>query len=477
MKKLKRNIILFFISVFMINMFTGVLCTTAHAGSSYSTADEIGYGENYLGAIPEGDYWLKIRVDEMSDLYISVNYNWAYEDSYTELYSPSLILLAGDYALSHKQFVAKNGIGSGMYYIKLHTPYGEDPVIVNVERFNVCDGAHEPNNWFELATQMTELDTGWDIIFEDSLGDNGDDIDIYKYTPVEPCMLAVHMLEHEDNLEFDIYIDDFALATTNRLFPGPKKIERDDVFYFNHIKGPCYIVVYGGWGEYKMQITKLAYQADPILYHVSPQTRQIISELDAITPKAALLGEGTFKVESHYVKNGNGYSSTTGYPTVNSRSFTEYQFPTILPSQVSDEKNGSQNSMQISAQNTSKAKGWATSFYYLIYDNEPPECDDVIVSKNEDSIEISIVNAYDKVKLAQRPYRYRVYPFGNNPPEYSDWITSNYYNQWLDNEAAGNMDSYVIDVQIRDSVAEKYQSSTKDLSKHILTVTKAASSD
>lgn len=432
--------------------------------------------------LQQGDNWFSIQLENddgasLHDIYFEVTTDWNYPGLYTELYynNKSNILTGNsqndisNYCLAHK------AARPGWYYLKVYAPYETVRASITSDKYVTAIDAYEPNNRINFASQL-ELTT--DTIITADLGDSNycDDIDFYAYMATEPCMLTVDLYD-DNGAELSIYVGDSLIGTTDRweTLPSSASLIKSFPYSFNHTHGLCYFKVYGSYGGYKLRITKKDFQSTPVLYNASPLQKQLYSEFDILTPKINILANGTVNVYYSHSRNGEFYDSIKTQMTANDKTFTGYQFPDLLPTQISNSGTGTQNYLQFYAEHTSGARLMGKAYAALNYDNTPPSCKEVVVEAAAESIEISVSGATDANRLAQKPYRYRIYPSGSSPTEYSEWLTRNYYSMGIETglELTPGTE-YTVDVQIRDRIAETCQNASQDLSNHICTVTKTA---
>lgn len=300
-----------------------------------------------------------------------------------------------------------------------------------------------------------------------------DDYIVYKYTASEPCMLEVQITG--DGVFLDIYVGNYLLASSD---PSARtnRIKNGNKFCFNHTHGDCFFKVFGS-GEYTLNIIRKNYCAKPVFFTKNTLNKSLYSELDILNPNISVLGNGEIETNYALYKNGALYISDKKELNVNSKVFTDVIFEPLNPvDTVFDESfSSNQNNFQyIVYDKTINQFNRTDSLIYntnsskvisLTYDINKPNFDDISVECNEDSVEINVIGASDSVGLAQRPFRYRIYAEGSNPPQYTDWVTTPYYNK----SGLLNAGNYVAEVQIRDMIAERYQGSDMDLSEHILT--------
>lgn len=448
-------------------------------------APDLYYNGSSKYLLSYGDNWFKISTDKLYDAYFKIKTETAVEKLSATLY------IDGEYGQQSSEFycdelyLIQRYLGKGEHYILINNPYWEMEVEITTEVFPSIyeqnSKKYEPNNWFYNATSITEDINESEVyneIIHSDLGEisvSGTDIDIYKYSASEPCMLTVnfsngsynefgHVYDYPGDL--DIYIGDSLYAST---YPDDKKNVKkiDSNFSFNHTHGDCYFKVYGGFGDYTLDIARSEYQQDPVFLIRNPLSRQLYCEFDTMEPKISVLGNGETTVYYNFFKNSQLYISEEIKKNVNSNKFMDISFNQLVPSQIADGGN-EQNDIQVCAEYNKGTKKSQLNANKLLYDDTPPKYDSINVERNDDDIEVNVINADDTIGLAQRPYRYRVYPSGAEQTAYSDWMTSSYYNQWIN----GDGGEYIVDVQIRDMIAEKYQGdTTKDLSNHIVTYT------
>lgn len=423
----------------------------------------------------EGENWFKFTTEEVSDLYVKLEIGYGFTGLNAKLYSggQSVALDYSEYEMEY--YLIARGCSSGENYVRVYNPHGEIEVNITTEVFPYTYDKYEPNNWFYNATELTEnIDKEtYDVIIDGYLGDeskSGHDIDIYQYTASEPCMLTIdyNKDDYDHNYsnpgDLDIYIGNTLYASTYTSGrPGVKKIT--DRFSFNHTHGDCYFKVYDGFGKYTLDIRRKEYQAKPVILIKNPSSRQLYCEFDTFNPLVSVLGNAELNIYYYYLKNSGPYRSEEITKKVNSKTFTDISFQQLNTSQVVDGESH-QNTIQFAARYMSGAKMSGAHMNRLLYDYTQPEYENINVERNENNIEVNIIDASDAIGLAQRPYRYRIYLSGGDQSEYSEWMTSAYYNKWV-NESDGD---YVVDVQIRDMIAEQYQGDqTKNLDNHITT--------
>lgn len=432
------------------------------------------YNESAEYELEYGNNWFKFYVESENDIYIQIDTNYGYQYTYAQLYSEENVLLDIDYS----EFVTRynlhaSGVSPGYYYVVIYNPCSESDgyhtAKLYAENFSPGTGTNEPNNWKNYATTLN-VDTS--IIISDTLGSvNRSDIDIYKYTASKPYMLSVKMIEYEQ-YELSIYIGNILVASTDSTLNPIKKLDYGITYKFNVTHGECYFKVYNGYGDYQLKIQKNTYQSMPLFYNVSPVSGQLFSEYDSFLPKIAIMGNNV-NTRYFYVRDDWFYTSNTLYPSVNTETYTKIEFPNDNYEFETDEFTNGQNTIQFTVSNSSWNESYQTRVLDLKYDNEPPVCDDVTVEVCDGSIEVRVVNARDTDQISQRPYRYRIYKSTDTLPSYTEWSSSKYYNYGIDESIVFEHGStYVIDVQIRDRVAEKYSNIDNDLTNHILTVTK-----
>lgn len=480
------------LKVLMLSVILSILIIPSilvNAVSTKNTAEEIYFEQDSTYQLDsDGDEtWFKIYVnaptssgyDQLSDIYIKIDTIYNGEGMSATLYSDDNYFLSGDSTyFTHEFYLKCRKVTKGWYYIKIDTKGKNiDKVKITAEQFitsyDNVNVQEEPNNWFRFATPLL-LDSSISIRrhlgyeLKDDYRNSG--VDIYEYTASEPCMLKVNF-DPEKAGELDIYVGDSLIAST---VPrnGIDRIQTGKPYYFNHTHGSCYFKIHSGYEYYKFEIFKEDYQAEPVFYIKNPQSRQIFGEFDTLTPEISVLGNGRTEVYYSYIKNGQPYPSEKENVIANTTNFSDYRFQTIS---LSAFPGGSikRNAIQFTAGNTTATKSSQSASLNLRYDDAPPLYKDIEIETNEDSIEINLIEATDEVGLAQRPYRYRIYPKGSQVPTYSEWMTSNYYSKGIDieGEIIRNTE-YIIDVQVRDMVAEKYQydKSEGELVNHILTV-------
>lgn len=413
--------------------------------------------------LQSGENWFYIQLSRddnatYHDIYFEITFSEIYERIYTELYyynKSDIVANELDDSKS-KHCLVYQGASTGYYYLKVYSPF-EVTVSITATKFKTARDA-EPNNLMSFAEQ---LNLSTDATISGDLGDENDnDVDFYAYTTTEPCMLRVHLYDDTD-AKLSIYSGETLIASS---------AERPTVklpYNFNFVHGTCYFKVYGGSGSYTLHITKKPYSARPVLYGKVSNT-PLYSELDALNPKIAVLAQDNISVGYTLYKDKTSYVSNPNTITTNENSFTEYQFPTI-PASYPQIEASSRCYIVFSAKGTAETE---EVFMKLLQDNAPPEYKDVLVEANEDSVEVTVIEAFDTIKLASKPYRYRIYLTGTTPPEYSEWLTKNYYSKGIDTGTGLIAGDYIVEVQVRDQVAENCKNSSQDLSNHILTVTK-----
>ena len=466
---MKRKILAMVIFSCMLLSYSGIIVSAEDYELSWHyTEDDI--------LLQQGDNWFTIQLTNddganLHDIYFEVITEIAYPGLYTELYYNSKSnLLSGDgnssdikslFCLSHQS------ASTGRYYINVHAPNEGIYITITPDKYSASSGTYEPNNRFHFAHQ---LNLSVDTVIQDNLGTYGDDVDFYAYTTTEPCMLTVDLYDYEF-AELSIYSGETLVASTDigevQNNDGATRI-RQFPYRFNFTHGICYFKVSRGEGSYTLHITKGEYQATPVVNNLSPLNRLLYSEFDILTPAISVLANGTVTASYLYIKDGSSYEVKDKTILANNKTFTEYHFPDLLPSQVSPGTR-TQNDIQFYVKSLNSGEAYVN----LNFDNAPPECEDVSVQANEDSIEVTVIGAVDEIQLASTPYRYRIYPSGTTPPAYSEWLTQGYYSSGIDTGGL-SAGSYTVEVQIRDQIAENYQSGSQDLSNHILTVTKTA---
>ena len=471
MKQMRKNItmsaviLIFLFGIFNINIEVFADYTV----NWYETLEDI--------ELKQGNNWFEIELkndDGISshDIYFEVILDGSYQGLYTELYyNNKSTPLTGDYRdFTSNYCMVHQSAKTGWYYLNIYFPAEIGYATITTDKYAAADDEYEPNNRFHFAEPL-ELTT--DTIITGDLGHYGEDVDFYAYMATEPCMLSVDLYD-DSSAELSIYVGNSLVASTDswEATTASNKI-RSFPYRFNHTHGICYFKVYGGYDGYKLRIKKDNYQATPVLYNISPTKRRFYSEFDILTPKIATLANGKLSTSYFHVRNGESYHSIDGEIEANDKTFTEFQFPDLLPSQVSNSGDGKQNDIQFMAKNMTGIGASQTVSVVLNYDNAPPECSDVILETSEDSIEVTVLKAYDLRGLAQKPYRYRIYPSGETAPEYSEWLTKNYYYMGIENgtELSAGVE-YTVDVQIRDNIAENCQDSSQNLNNHITTITK-----
>lgn len=465
-----------FFSILLIAVLIGI-ASNIYASSNYDEAEVLYFQEDgRIFDLYEGENYFKIYVDETKDIYFEIDLVTGSDAYYVELYSEDGGLIMGDYTkYASKFYLASKNSSPGWYYIMIHSLGDSGFFTYKAESFYSSYGVNEPNNWRSFATQL-EIDVS--IIINDDLGSDdiyGNDIDIYAYTASEPCMLTVKMEEY-DQCDYDIYIGDLLLNSTDYIIKPIKTLDIDSEYSFNITHGTCYFVIRGGIGDYEFWIERSEYQSTPVFYNVSPLKNDKYCEFDDINPQISVIGDGNVYVSCLFVKNGNAYSLEDKYISVNNKTFTSCNFPIIDADAVPDTFKRNQNTIQFVVSNTTGAKTSYSRVSQIKYDNQPPEYKDIDINANVDSIEINVLGAYDSICLAERPYRYRVYLKNSSVPEYSDWSSASYFSSGLEDSMLVP-GIYIVEIQIRDSIAEKYQNDNKDLSNHILTITEEITID
>ena len=447
-------------------------------------APDLYYNGSSKYLLSYGDNWFKISTDKLYDVYFKIKTETGLEQLSATLYIDGESTKHGTEFYGNELYLIQDYLGKGEHYLLINNPYWELEVEITTEVFpSTVNDKYEPNNWFYNATPITEdinKSETYDEIIHSNLGKvavSGTDIDIYKYSASEPCMLTVNFsnesyneFEHEYDYpgELDIYIGDTLYASSLTTGKGDIK-QIDSNFSFNHTHGDCYFKVYNGFGDYTLKIKRSEYQPQPILLIRNPLQMQLNCEFDTIEPLVSILGNDEMNVSYSYIKNSSTLDNEIGTSdiNINTNTFSNVPLLQFVPSQMTDGEI-SPNYIEFSAQYIYGSKLIKSHRNSLLYDDTPPKYDSINVERNDDDIEVNVINADDTIGLAQRPYRYRVYPSGAEQTAYSDWMTSSYYNQWIN----GDGGEYIVDVQIRDMIAEKYQGdTTKDLSNHIVTYT------
>ena len=478
--------------VLIINLIIAVILSigiSVEAGSTVGNAEQLSFNSNSKYLLQQGENWFYLNLNDLNyspyDIYVSIKMPYAMERSYAKL------LVEGDVDADYTDCVSEYNLvlrnqTDDKCYVYIWLPYSDNNFEAEIfaDAFHTTSDNYEPNNWFSKATQLV-LDS--DNYIKENLGDPiyfGGDIDVYKYTASEPCMLTVKFDSdtEADFGEFDIYIGDTKIASTYRdsydKRDGVKEIKRGKKFSFNHTHGDCYFKVYDGHGKYTLLIYKENYQIAPSVLLKSPINKQILCEFDSIAPEIGVLGNGSINTYYSCINGETAHESPHVQINANSKSFTNYKFPQLAVGNMPDsDSRAEQHTIQFVAKNTSGAMTASSPQYYFSYDNAPPTYNDVSVEASEDSIEVKVVGANDDIKLAQRPYRYRVYQSNMSPTNYTDWLSNNYYNKGIEFDEINSGADYTVDVQIRDAVGEKYQSNNNDLSNHIVTITKTVHID
>lgn len=477
----------------LIKLLVGILIINSFIFSSNvnTYADQIldWYDTSEMFELQSGNNWFQIQLidDEWYDsydIYFEITTMHSYSGLYVELYygnKSNLVAREGrdyisNYCLSH------SSARTGWYYLNIYTRDGAYATITT-DKFGSSGGTNEPNNRFNFATEI-DLEI-IDTIISDSLGANdyNSDVDIYKYTASEPCMITVDLYDYTE-AELSVYVGNHVVGSTSRDEYQTTEQKISSLPYsFNHTHGPCYIKVFGGSGAYKLKITRKEYQAKPVLYVLSPKVRQLYSAFDVLSPRLAILGNGLVNASYFHVRNGNTYDANKETLSVltNNKTFVECQFNDILPTQVSNDGTRTQNDLQFTAKNSTGTKNISYLTADLTFDNDSIfnkkgnmlTNEDVTITTHRDSIEVEISGIKEKnhLQMPQRPYRYRIYPANSTPSDYTNWITQKYYrmaNEDGQQLVTGN--EYIVEVQVRDKIAEENEYSTSDLSNHIITL-------
>lgn len=475
-EKRNNNLNSFIVLFLIITIFSGF--NTPAVANSYTT---VSFDEFQQYVIYPGDNWFGVHTDKKAAIYVHAETHTAEAGNLEiELYNSSLSILDYDYANNSIDYwLASNNCSLGWYYIKVYNKSAyERSISLNLERYVSTNDTYEPNNWFHKAYELN-IDT--QIIIDASLGSYTqnlrDDIDIYEYRASEPCMLKVTLdftsVFYRPSLSIYLGQKLLVASTNNRKVVFPAVLIENDVFYFNHTHGSIYFVVEEGYGDYTLTIERELYRPSPVYYISEPVVRQVVSELDTLTPKANILST-TQPINTYYflVKNGNTLTSSTQQVASGSE-FIEHIYPSVNISEIPNTYNTWQSDIQFQVLYPSGVKQSQSLITPFIPNESPPICDEINVIVSECSIELKVINARDDAGLAQRPYRYRIYLSDTTPPEYSEWLTSNYYNKGIEKgKELQKQAHYTIDVQIRDVTAEKYQNdSSVNLINHIRTYT------
>jgi hypothetical protein len=448
------------------------------------------YNTTEMLKLESGNNWFQIQLvdDELYDsydIYFEITTNLSYSGLYVELYygNKSNLIAREDRDYISNYCLNHSNASIGWYYINIHTSNGAYATITS-DKFGDSAGANEPNNRFNFAT---EIDLGTiDTIISDRLGTSNynRDVDIYQYTASEPCMITVD-LDDPEVAELSVYVGNHLVGSTSKEEYKTYEYKIDSLPYsFNHTHGPCYIKIFDGDGTYDLTITRNEYQSKPVLYVLNPKVRQLYSAFDVLKPRLALLGNGQVSVSYLHVRNGETYNGNGEKLSVltNNKTFVERQFNDILPTQVSNDGTKKQNDLQFSARNSTGTKNVGKLVVDLVFDNDSLfnknsnmlSNDDVLITAHSDSVEVEISGITEKshLQMPQRPYRYRIYPANSTPCNYSEWLTQKYFSVGIaDGQqlAAGN--EYIVEVQVRDKVAENNENTTNDLGGHIITLT------
>lgn len=471
--KIKRiKVVCLCIILFMLS----IPGAAVQAGNSITQADKIQfYAQNQKFWLEEpGDYWYEINVDKLSDIYFEVDTNLAYEGTYTKLFHKDLSALIADDTTRNTSefFMAKKWAAAGKYYLKVHTEVSQIEINITAEQFTSTDDKNEPNNWMYFATPL-KFDAS-SLVKDGNLGnDFGNDVDFYSYYALEPCMVTVGLQDIKSQVDMSIYVGNTVIASTSK-WEHPLEIITGNNYAFNHTHGIFYIKIFGGDGAYTLDIVKGDYQTEIVAYSKNPVSKQLISEFDILTPKISILGNGQVTTSYDLMIKYNSYTGEKKSLTANCNAFTEQEFAPIHPSQITGSNYGNFHRITYHTDYVKGTKNKQTDVVHLLYDEAAPN-GNTKITVNEDSIEVSIISPKDEYGLADRPFRYRIYPAGTTPPSYCDWNTSCYYSKGIEgDEKLVTGIEYVVEAQIRDKVAEKFQNSTQDLSKHIRTITKSA---
>lgn len=485
------------IKKFIVKLLLGIILINNYLlfANINSYADYIleWYNTSELFELQSGNNWFQIQLvdDEQFDnydIYFEITTEHSYAGLYVELYygnkSNLIATESRDYISNY--CLSRTNASLGWYYINIYTRDGASARITT-DKFGDSagdpNGDYEPNNRFNFANEI-ELGT-IDVIISGSLGtqDYNRDVDIYTYTASEPCMITVELYDYT-NAELSVYVGNHLVGSTSK---EEYKTYEDKInslpYSFNHTHGPCYIKIFDGDGDYKLKITRHEYQAKPVLYLLNPKVRQLHSTFDVISPRVAILGNGQVNVSYIYARNGQTYNGNNEKLSVstNNKAFVECQFNDILPSQVSNVGTKTQNSIQFSARNSTGTKNVGTFITGLAFDNDTLfnkngdvfSNEDILITTHRDSIEVEVFGITENrhLQMPQRPYRYRIYPANSDPCDYSEWLTQKYYSIGVeDGQQLILGDEYIVEVQVRDKVAESNEYTTNDLSGHIITL-------
>jgi len=350
----KKFIIKLLIGIFIMNSFMVFFSIDIHADYILEW-----YNVSEMFELQSGDNWFQIQLldDEgynNNDIYFEITTLHSYSGLYVELYygnKNNLIAVESRDYISNYCLSYRNA-RTGWYYINIYTRDGAEATIT-ADKFGASGGTYEPNNRFNFAT---EIELGIiDTIISDRLGTNdyNNDVDIYKYTAFEPCMITIDFDDYSEyQPEISVYVGNNIVGSTSRdEFQTADQRISSLPYSFNHTHGPCYIKVFGGSGAYKLKITQKEYSAKPILYIINPKVRQLYSQFDVITPKLAILGNGDVTVSYLHVRDGNTYSGNNEKVSVttNNKTFVECQFNDILPTHIDNYGTKTQNDVQFFA--------------------------------------------------------------------------------------------------------------------------------
>jgi len=106
-------------------------------------------------------------------------------------------------------------------------------------------------------------------------------------------------------------------------------------------------------------------------------------------------------------------------------------------------------------------------------DNNIISNEDIIITTHKDGIEVEISAIKEKkhLQMPQRPYRYRIYPANSMPCEYTEWMTQKYYGiEFAEEKQLVTGTEYIVEVQIRDRVAENSEIDSNNANEHIITL-------
>lgn len=299
---------------------------------------------------------------------------------------------------------------------------------------------------------------------------------LYRYSISEPCMIEVQLenLTNTDTVAYDLEFDiltsvNNVLASNTSSGDGQYKFNRYDSFYFNFVSGNCYFFITNANTrsvQYKLTVKKHQYHSLPAFYLKQPVQNTIFSEFDIITPKVMFFNPtGSGYTNSSLVINGYNQSDNNQY-LLTSNDFVEYTYGTRDISNYLTGTDKSDSSIIIYTDSTILKGHSQVMFVPIAFDFEKPTYESINANVFANAVEVEIVGAKDQIKLADKPYRYKIYNSNSTEPAYTNWISNPVYFSEFDVEN-GN---YIIKCQIRDSVAEKYENDTsKDLSNHIVT--------